>query len=91
MQPGDMKQVHQPNFLVIKSHGPDNTLRLGSALGEVLKSGSVVALVGQLGAGKTWLAKGIAFGLGVPRDEYVNSPAFDLVHQYQGQIGRAHV
>jgi tRNA threonylcarbamoyladenosine biosynthesis protein TsaE len=62
------------------------TERLGAALAEVLPAGTVVALVGTLGAGKTRLVQAVAVALGVPRDA-VTSPTFVLVNEYpQGRL-----
>ena len=77
-------------FTVI-SKNAEETLSFGRLLGGLLQSRETVALVGELAAGKTWLAKGIAFGLGVPEDEYVTSPAFDLIHEYQGRVPVYHM
>ncbi|MDZ4656722.1 MAG: tRNA (adenosine(37)-N6)-threonylcarbamoyltransferase complex ATPase subunit type 1 TsaE [Bythopirellula sp.] len=60
-----------------------DTDRLGEWLAEVLPAGSVVALVGTLGAGKTRLVQAVAAALGVPRDE-ITSPTFVLVNEYLG-------
>lgn len=65
------------------THSPEETHRLGRTLGERLRPGDVVTLSGELGAGKTALAQGIAAGLGVA--EPVSSPTFALVHEYQGR------
>ena len=54
-----------------------------------MKPGSVVVLEGDLGAGKTTLAQGLAVGLGV-LDE-VTSPTFALVHEYQGRLPLFHM
>ena len=62
-----------------------HTERLGQALANCLLPGSVVALVGTLGAGKTRLVKALASAAGVPADE-VCSPTFTLVHEYQGRV-----
>lgn len=62
-----------------------DTTRLGSALAQVLGPGSVVALIGPLGAGKTRLVQALAEALGVPRSECV-SPTFTLIHEYQGRL-----
>lgn len=61
---------------------PDETLRWGEELGRSLEAGDVVALVGDLGAGKTHAVKGIVRGLGSARE--VTSPTFTLVHEYEG-------
>jgi tRNA threonylcarbamoyladenosine biosynthesis protein TsaE len=58
-----------------------DTDRLGKLLADVLPAGTVVALVGTLGAGKTRLVQAVAAALGVPRDE-VTSPTFVLVNEY---------
>lgn len=61
------------------------TERLGGALGEVLEAGSVIGLIGDLGAGKTRLVQAIAAGMGVERQE-VNSPTFVLIQEYEGRL-----
>lgn len=64
--------------------GPDETVSLGERIGRALEPGSVVALIGELGAGKTTLTKGIARGLEVP--DLVHSPTFTLIHEHQGRL-----
>ncbi len=66
----------------ITSHSPADTFAHGSALATTLRAGDVVALDGDLGAGKTHFVKGIAAGLGCECD--VTSPTFTLVHEYTG-------
>jgi tRNA threonylcarbamoyladenosine biosynthesis protein TsaE len=61
------------------------TVALGSRLGELLQPGDAVALVGDLGAGKTQLVRGICQGAGVPEQE-VASPTFAIVATYHGRI-----
>jgi len=63
------------------------TEALGAALAASLSPRDVVYLVGELGAGKTALARGIARGLGAPVRE-VASPTFALLHEYAGSAGR---
>ena len=70
---------------------PDQTLRLGFVFGEILPEASTVALIGDLGAGKTLLARGIARGLGVEDEREVSSPTFVLVNEYRGRIPVHHV
>jgi tRNA threonylcarbamoyladenosine biosynthesis protein TsaE len=63
------------------SHSPDQTRRLGVRLGELLKPGDLVFLAGDLGAGKTTFAQGIARGWGSL--DPVTSPTFVLVNEYR--------
>src|SRR5262245_6333922 len=61
------------------------THELGVRLGRALFPGAVVALIGQLGAGKTHLVRAIAEGLGVPDGRAVTSPTFVLIQEYDGR------
>lgn len=70
----------------IVTRTPKETIQLGKDLGQLLRPGEVVALIGELGAGKTTLAKGIAVGAGVADEREVTSPTFVLVNEYQGRI-----
>lgn len=71
------------------SRDPDATEAFGEALGRLLVAGDVLALVGDLGAGKTTLVRGLARGLGVDEDE-VSSPTFALLNEYEGRVPVAH-
>jgi tRNA threonylcarbamoyladenosine biosynthesis protein TsaE len=62
------------------------TEALGRRLGALLFPGAVVALVGQLGAGKTHFARAVAEGLGVKNPAAVNSPTFTLIHEYPARL-----
>jgi tRNA threonylcarbamoyladenosine biosynthesis protein TsaE len=66
------------------SHSPAATRALGARLGRALAPGDVVALVGELGSGKTEFVHGLAQGLQVPPEVPVASPSFALVHEYPG-------
>ena len=66
-----------------------DTVRLGRALAAVLTPGTVVALVGNLGAGKTRLVQAIAAGMGVD-ERTVNSPTFVLIQEYEGRLPLYH-
>ncbi len=72
------------------SNSPAATLALGKKIGEHLKAGSVIALTGELGCGKTLLTRGICSGLDVPLRQ-VNSPTFVLVNEYQGRLPVFHM
>ena len=64
------------------------TVREGEKLGHTLKPGAIVALYGELGAGKTAFTRGVANGLGI--DANVSSPTFTIVNEYPGDIPLFH-
>ncbi len=68
------------------THSAEETIALGERLAATLASGTVVALTGDLGAGKTALTKGLARGLGVT--EPITSPTFTLVAEHPARDGR---
>lgn len=78
------------NFALL-SHSESDTQRIGAALGEALMVGDVVALCGELGAGKTRLTQGVARGLGVDAAEPIVSPTFVLVREYLGRTPLFHL
>ncbi len=66
------------------SHSMEETLAMAEQLGREAARGSVFALIGDLGAGKTILAKGIARGLGI--SDEITSPTFTLMEIYEGPV-----
>ncbi len=66
------------------------TLEFGERLAHTLQGGDVLALTGELGAGKTLLTRGIASGLGITAEQ-VTSPTFTLIQTYQGRLPVIHV
>jgi len=75
--------------LTIRTTSADETTALGERLGKQLRPGDVIALFGDLGAGKTTLTKGIAVGLGLDAD--IHSPTFTLIHEHMGAVALYHV
>jgi tRNA threonylcarbamoyladenosine biosynthesis protein TsaE len=71
------------------THSPDETLALAGAAGELFRAGDVVSVAGDLGAGKTVFARGVARALGVR--EPVVSPSFTIVREYGGRVPLVHV
>jgi len=65
----------------IKTGSPEETFRLGQIIGKKLSGGTIVCLMGELGAGKTVLAKGLGQGLGIK--EEITSPTFTLIQEYR--------
>jgi len=74
---------------VVTAPDPAATSRLGRALGAVAQAGDLVCLWGDLGAGKTHLAKAFAVGLGVT--DTVTSPSFILMAEYRGRLPLFHI
>jgi len=78
----EMETIH------LQLNNSDDTLKLGEIIGKSINPGSIIALVGDLGAGKTVLVKGLAKGLGV--EEEPNSPTFVIMNSYEGRIPLHH-
>lgn len=64
----------------------EETIALGEMLADELPSKAAVLLIGNLGAGKTTLAKGIVKGLGAAQLDEVSSPTFTLIHEYSQRV-----
>ena len=76
---------------VFDSPHEECSLLLGCKIGELLEPGDILALWGELGAGKTLLARGIARGLGVPPQIRVTSPTFTIINEYSGRLHLYHL
>ena len=68
--------------MIFYSNSPEQTEQIGTALGKILQSGTVIAFEGDLGAGKTAFTRGLAKGLG--SSDPVTSPTYTIVHEYLG-------
>ena len=75
---------------IYMSNSPTATLGVGKRIGARLKAGSIVALIGELGCGKTLFTRGICDGLGVST-KYVSSPTFVFVNEYLGRLPVFHM
>ena len=74
-----------------RTENPEETQALGEKLGKTLKQGDVIALIGDLGTGKTCLTQGIARGVGTAQDEVVSSPSYILINEYNGEVPIYHI
>ncbi len=66
----------------------EDTLALGRKIGELVNPGDIICIDGDLGTGKTHLTKGIALGLDI--HEYITSPTFNIVNEYNGRLKLFH-
>lgn len=73
------------------SNSDHKTINVGRKLGELLREGDVIALIGRLGSGKTWFTKGLALGIEVSRNTIVTSPSFSLLNTYEGRCPLFHI
>ena len=79
------------NQYEINTNSPEETIEFGRKLGSRLKGGEIIAIIGQLGSGKTHLIKGIATGAGAVDTNVVNSPTFVIVNEYIGRVDIYHI
>ena len=73
------------------SDSREQTLEMGRLIGAILERGDIVALIGELGSGKTCLTQGMAKGLGVEENVPVVSPTFTLINEYPGKVPLIHL
>jgi tRNA threonylcarbamoyladenosine biosynthesis protein TsaE len=79
-----MHTTDTKNTKTVFTKSPEETHRLGIELAGDLVPQTVIALIGDLGSGKTCLTQGICAGLEV--EDYVTSPSFTLINEYQGRL-----
>ena len=79
------------SVLEFRSGSAEETQAIGRQLAAMLPPSAVVLLIGNLGAGKTTLTKGIAEGRGVAKAEEVSSPTFTLIHEYGDPVRVYHI
>ena len=88
-------QVTAPDMMVgpkilIETHSEDATRQLGKKIGTLIRKPMAIALIGDLGCGKTAFVKGLAEGLEVPAEYYITSPTFTLINEYPGRFKLFH-
>ena len=76
---------------ILRTRTPAETQTIGEEIGKQLRQGDLVALIGDLGTGKTCLTQGIARGVGVYPNQTVNSPSYTLINEYAGKIPIYHI
>jgi tRNA threonylcarbamoyladenosine biosynthesis protein TsaE len=75
----------------ISSCSVEETRNIGQIIGEMAEAGTLIALKGDLGSGKTVMVQGLAGGLKVPDRYYVTSPSYTLVNEYPGRLPLFHL
>ncbi len=75
-------------MLKLISRSVQDTFDIGERLGKLLEKGNILCLSGDLGAGKTAMTQGIGRGLGV--SDYVTSPTYTIINEYQGRLPLYH-
>jgi len=75
----------------ITTHSVDETQALGRKIGTLIKKPLIIALIGDLGSGKTAFVQGLAKGLEVPADYYITSPTFTLINEYPARLPLFHI
>ena len=75
----------------ITTYSVEETKQLGEKIGKWLRVKIVLALIGDLGSGKTTFVQGLARGLDVPNDYYITSPSYTLINEYPGRHPLVHV
>ncbi len=74
--------------MIYSSNSPEETAKIASEFAGTLTGGDVICLNGDLGVGKTVFVQALAKALGI--DDYINSPTFTIVNQYEGRLPLYH-
>ncbi len=74
----------------VTSRSWEDTFKLGQTIGQAATGRLIIALMGDLGSGKTVFVKGLAKGLAVPKEFMITSPSYTLINEYPGRIPLFH-
>jgi tRNA threonylcarbamoyladenosine biosynthesis protein TsaE len=74
----------------VMSESPGDTVKLGEAVGLAATGRLIIALMGDLGSGKTVFVQGLARGLAVPKGFVITSPSYTLINEYPGRVPLFH-
>lgn len=91
MNPESFPCTKQMQHARLVSRCEKDTRLIGRLIGNLADFSLIIGLNGDLGSGKTCLVQGLALGLEVPEDQYVTSPSFTLINEYQGKLSLFHV
>ncbi len=73
------------------TYSPQETAQLGVELAKILPQGSIIGLIGSLGAGKSVFVRGLAKGAGVSEEYFIASPTFTIINEYPGRMPFYHL
>ncbi len=76
--------------LQVTSRSPEDTVKLGETVGQAATGRLIIALMGDLGSGKTLFVQGLARGLVVPKGFMITSPSYTLINEYPGRVPLFH-
>jgi len=79
------------NSFTVVTHSEQETRRWGTRLARLLCGGEIIGLIGELGAGKTCLVRGVAEGMEVSKNAWIRSPSFTLINEYEGRLPIYHI
>jgi len=74
----------------VTSRSPQDTLKLGRTVGRAATGRLIIALIGDLGSGKTVFVQGLARGMAVPKGFVITSPSYTLINEYPGRVPLFH-
>jgi tRNA threonylcarbamoyladenosine biosynthesis protein TsaE len=85
-----MTAIERPSPLHLRLDSAWETMAFGQLVAKTLAGGSILALTGELGSGKTQFTRGVGVGLGIP-EEHITSPTFTLIQEYPAPLPLVHV